>query len=574
MALSDLATDLLSLDQPALDRFLATATPDEIEAVEAAVNELYAIRQAEAGQVEAATRWRCDRETCDGSPHEGFHHCAHPLVSPDHVPSCRHARTAQRPPPLWPRLGKRVHLLRGGRGSGKSKSGSWGLAELILSSPPGEYAVVAPTFADARDICMEGSESGLIVALGGRVGEQGRLIEKGPYITAWNRTNGQLRLLNGSVVYTDGADDGAYRIQGHNLRAIWCDEIGLWKKWKAAWDESIRYAVRLAPAKIIATGTPKHSMPGRALMRRLIKGDAYTEGDGQVHGVQLKTEDNAPNLDPSALASFLASKGTRLERQELEGELLEDVEGALWKSETLDLYRTPDPRPEGTTDDDPFGIQALFALINPTRVGIGVDPAVSFGEDSDEHGIIVAAKGADGDIYVFEDLSKRCPVTAWPPIVMDGFDRCQADRIIGEANNGGDYIEATVRAAGFQGGYEKVTASRGKTVRAEPLAQFAAQGHMHIVGYLPELESQLCSWVPGESDDSPDRLDALVWVAAWLHPRLSAGWGSIYTPYTPEEREEQKGQNRGWARTDDIQQPTKTAVPTEAITPARKGYFG
>lgn len=392
------------------------------------------------------------------------------------------ARPEQHPPEDW----GRVWYVRGGRGSGKTWTASNALAELIANSPPGEWGVVGPTFGDARDICMEGQESGLLRALGCKVGAEGRLIEQGPLVSQWNRTNGHLRLVNGSVVYTDGADDGAYRIQGHNLRGLWGDEVGLWKRWRAAWDESIRYAVRLSPAKIILTGTPKRNMPARTLVKRLI-------ADPDVANVRLLTEDNAANLDPATMAEFMKSKGTALERQELMGDLLAEVEGALWKMGQLD-----EDRVEATE------------LPDMARVVVAIDPAVTSTTESDETGIVVVGLGVDGDAYVLADRSALVSPDAWARRAIAAYDEFGADRLVAEVNNGGDMVESTLRTVRRSVSYRKVHASRGKAVRAEPVAALYEQHKVHHVGALPELEDQLTQWTP-DSGESPDRLDALVW---------------------------------------------------------------
>src|SRR5205814_6712517 len=138
---------------------------------------------------------------------------------------------------------------------------------------------------------------------------------------------GELRLRNGSTIYGDGADDGAPTIQGFNLRGLWADEVGLWKKWQMAWEESIRFAVRLAPSKIVATGTPKRGHP---LVKALMD-------DAEIPKTLLRTMDNADNLDPRALADLIRLYGgTTLGRQELEGEVLDDVPGALWRRNLIE----------------------------------------------------------------------------------------------------------------------------------------------------------------------------------------------------------------------------------------------
>jgi phage terminase large subunit-like protein len=155
--------------------------------------------------------------------------------------------TQARPEQLEPPGEWRVWYLRGGRGAGKSKTGSSTLAHWIASEEPGEWGILAPTFADAKR-CVEQKSSGLLAALGAAV-------------RSWNRSEGVIYVEGGAEVYVDGADDGALRIQGRNLRGAWCDEVGLWRDWDRAWNESLQMAVRFEPGRIIATGTPKMAHP-------------------------------------------------------------------------------------------------------------------------------------------------------------------------------------------------------------------------------------------------------------------------------------------------------------------------
>lgn len=443
--------------------------------------------------------WYCDVPDCDGSPHDG---------------RLNHARAAQRIPEDLPR----AVYWRGGRGSGKTKAATMAFASLIVDNfdEPREWAVVAPTAGDARTVCMESVTSGLLTALGAKVGAGGTLIEPGPYVDRYSKTTATIYLANGGIVYSDGADDGAYRIQGKNLAGAMCDEVGLWKNWKVAWNESLRYAVRISPAKLIICGTPKRTMPARELVKQLLADDVSL--GGRTVNRQLLTRDNAANLDEDTLREFLSSMGTALERQELEGEIIDDIEGAMWRIENIDANRL---EVESAID--------AFDVINPLRVGIGIDPAVTSNKDSDETGIIVAAKGADGRGFVLEDLSGTYRPEDWPPVVMEAAERWQADRIVAEVNNGGDYIGSVLRAAGYKGAYDTVRATRGKAVRAEPVAMAYQKGRGVHVGRFPELEEQLCGWVPGEGD-SPDRLDALVWIMTYLGVVQTAGWGSLYAP--------------------------------------------
>jgi predicted phage terminase large subunit-like protein len=218
----------------------------------------------------------------------------------------------------------RVWYLRGGRGSGKSRTGAETLAEWEGMFPPGEYAIIAPTFADGRDTCVEAAESGLLAVLDKRVAPGG-----------WNRSIGELHLRSGSKIYVDGADDGALRIQGKNLRGAWCDEIGLWKMWDRAWNESLIFAVRHEPARIVATGTPKM---GHGLVRQLME-------DESVIVTAMRTDDNIENLHPAAIKEYYERYGGSLRgRQELEGEWISAIEGdalkrSWWRYYEKDLLR-------------------------------------------------------------------------------------------------------------------------------------------------------------------------------------------------------------------------------------------
>lgn len=276
-------------------------------------------------------------------------------------------RQQARPEQLPPDSNWRVWYIRGGRGGGKTWTGGNALAELIQTSPPGEWAAIGPTYGDARDTLIESAESGLLTALG-----------LPRTYAGWNRSMGDLRLPNGSVVYADGADDGALRIQGKNLRGAWADEIGLWKRWETAWDESLRFAVRKAPAKIIATGTPKRRMPAIKLIRRLM-------ADEKVAQTVLLTKDNAANLHPEMLDDLLLLAGTSLGMQELEGAVLDDPGGGYfnagdwryWQYET-----TPDGRRWLRLHDEQSGRNEVFDLNDCDRF-ITIDLAASLKTSAD-----------------------------------------------------------------------------------------------------------------------------------------------------------------------------------------------
>lgn len=398
------------------------------------------------------------------------------------------ARPEQLPPEgVW-----RTWYVRGGRGSGKTWTGANTLAEAALKTP-GEWGVVAPTFSDMRDKCVEGP-SGLLKALGTNRVEVER--GKARNVTSWNRSQGELRLRNGSTIYGDGADDGAPTIQGFNLRGLWADEVGLWKKWQMAWEESIRFAVRLAPGIIVATGTPKRGHP---LVKALM-------ADPGVAKTLLRTMDNAANLDENTLTELLRLYGgTTLGRQELEGEVLDDVPGALWQRTRIEMHR----------------VQMAPALV---RVVVAIDPSATSTESADECGIIAAGIDANGEGYILDDRSLRSSPNQWAANAIHLYHRRQADRIVAEVNNGGEMVGTVIHSLDPDVPYRAVTASRGKLTRAEPIAALYEQGKVHHVGPFELLEDQMCGWVPG--DKSPDRMDALVWALTDLMVTSSAWGGS------------------------------------------------
>jgi phage terminase large subunit-like protein len=218
-------------------------------------------------------------------------------------------RQNARPEQVAPLGDWRTWYLQGGRGAGKTRTGAETLAGWIHAYPPGDWAIVAPTYGAARDVCVEGRDSGLLAALSG-------LLEPG----GWNRSMGSLELRSGAKVYVDGADDGALRIQGKNLCGVWADEVGLWKDWETAWHYSIAHAVRFEPGRIIATGTPKM---GHGLVRLLIE-------DPKVPVSRMRTIDNIEHLSDVSVKQLMEMyAGTRIGRQELEGEWFAELEGDL-----------------------------------------------------------------------------------------------------------------------------------------------------------------------------------------------------------------------------------------------------
>lgn len=389
------------------------------------------------------------------------------------------------PPGDW-----RIAYWMGGRGSGKTRSICENFAELIARSPGKNWGVVAPTFGTARDVDIEGP-SGLLKAL-----------DRRDLVQRWNRSNGELLTENGGRIKIDGADDGAVRIQGENLAGCLCDEIGLWRtrNWQMAWRESIQFALRIAPAKIIAGGTPKRGHP-------LVK-HVLAHPNAIIR--RMRTMDNRANLDRATLQELLDQyEGTTLGRQELEGEFLEDAEGALWKREWLERHRVAE------------------APATRLRCVVAIDPAVTVSADSDETGIVTACCDENRHGYVLSDLSGKMSPQQWAWKAVQEFYRWEADYIAAEVNQGGDLVRDAIRQVDPDVPVKMIRAKRGKALRAQPIALMYEQGRVHHAGVLPGLEEQMLGWDPDASADSPDRVDAVVYAVGECMLRVStpsAGW--------------------------------------------------
>lgn len=332
-----------------------------------------------------------------------------------------------------------------------------------MTHPGSRLAVVAPTSADARDTCTEG-ESGLL-----------RCIPK-ECLHTWNRSLGELILTNGARFKLFSADEPE-RLRGPQHHRAWCDEVGSWQ-YPEAFD-MLQFGLRLGiDPRVIVTTTPRPMK----LVRDLLAAPTTIITRGS-------TFDNAKNLAPSALAQLKAKyEGTRLGRQELEGELLEDVEGALWQMNWIDSKRVKEAP-------------------HLTRIVVAVDPASTHGEDADETGIAVAGRGEDGEFYVLHGAGYRLSPNGWATRTLDLYDQFKADKIIAERNNGGDMVESTIRTVRLTAPLETIVASRGKQVRAEPIAGLYEQGRVHHVGSFPAMEDQMCRFpIAAENDDMVDAL--------------------------------------------------------------------
>jgi predicted phage terminase large subunit-like protein len=390
------------------------------------------------------------------------------------------ARPSQLPPPRLADGGEwRIWLLLAGRGFGKTRSGAEWVRAQAESGAAQRIALVAPTARDARLVMVEG-ESGLLAIAPD---------ERRPVFEPSKR---QLTWPNGAIATLFSADEPD-RLRGPQFDAAWCDELAVWR-YPAAWD-MLMMGLRLGQnPRVVVTTTPK---PVKLIRALLASPDCAVTRGG--------TRENAANLAPGFLDAILKQyDGTRLGRQELDAELLEDMPGALWSRDAIERARV-EARIEG-------GAPAL------RRVVVAIDPAVSTGDDADETGIVVAALGQDSHGYVLDDLSGRFSPHDWASRALEAYRAHRADRIVAEVNNGGAMVEATLRVLDAGVSYKPVHASRGKLARAEPVAALYEQGRVHHVGAFPALEDQMCAFTGGPMSylASPDRVDALVWALSEL----------------------------------------------------------
>ena len=263
----------------------------------------------------------------------------------------------------------------------------------------------------------------------------------------------------------------------------------------------LQFGLRLGERpRTVATTTPK---PVKLVRELLVL--------ATTHVTRGSTYDNAANLAPSFLAAIkLRYEGTRLGRQELNAEILDDVPGALWTRARLDDLR----------------VRAAPDLV---RVVVGIDPAVTSGEDSDETGIVVAGRGVDGHAYVLADRTCRMSPDGWARRALIAYDKHAANLVVAEVNNGGDLVTSVLQTARQSVPVKSVRASRGKYTRAEPVAALYEQGRVHHVGTFGALEDQQCAYTPDGYEGSPDRVDALVWALTDLMiggagPYSGDGW--------------------------------------------------
>ena len=373
-----------------------------------------------------------------------------------------------RPKQLLPDGDWTTWLVLAGRGFGKTRIGSETVR--LWARDFGLVNLIGATADDARDIMIEG-ESGILAVCPKH---------ERPLYQVSKR---QLSWPNGakSLIFTADEPD---RLRGKQHEKLWADELGAWRH-PEAWDQA-RLGLRLGSCpQALVTTTPRPTK----LIRELLDDASCTVTRGSSY-------ENRANLAEAFFAQIIRKyEGTRLGRQELLAEVLDDNPGALWKRENIEEH-------------------AVSVCPELKRIVVAVDPAGSTAEGAADTGIIIAGIGHDDHGYILDDMSLHGSPNEWGTQAVAAYSKYKADRVVGENNFGGEMVEFTIRTVNKNVSYKNVHASRGKTIRAEPVAALYEQGKVHHIGSFPELEDQLCQWEPGMR--SPDRLDAAVWALTEL----------------------------------------------------------
>ena len=369
-------------------------------------------------------------------------------------------------------------VFNAGRGAGKTRSGAEWVRHKVKQGFK-RIAGVAPTKGDIRRVMVEG-ESGLLNVCWDK--DKTYRGAKMGYPT-WAPTNNTLVWENGAKAEFFSAEDPE-RLRGPQFHAAWADEVAAWRNQQDVWD-MLQFTLRLGShPQVMVTTTPKPTK----LMRHLLQSD-------RSHITHGSTFDNAANLATPFLEGIKKEyEGTRLGKQELYAEMLEEADGALWNTEMLDACEI-----------DPKDLPHL------NRIVVSVDPAVTKNAESDMTGIVVAGIDVNGIGYVLEDATDRLSPAEWAAKAISLYHHYEADRIVAERNQGGEMVRRTLEAEDETVPIRLVHASRGKMARAEPISALYERGKVKHARGLDELETQMRTWEPLGSIGSPDRLDACVW---------------------------------------------------------------
>jgi len=357
-------------------------------------------------------------------------------------------------------------VIKAGRGFGKTRTGAETVRQWKDKYPI--IHLIARTAADARDTMIEG-ESGILAV---SPPWDRPLYEPSKRRITWN---------NGARATIFSAEEPD-ALRGPQCYAGWCDELASWKYAQDTWDNYL-FGLRLGDdTKTIITTTPRY-IP---VLKDIINDPATIVTSGS-------TFENKENLSKTFFNTVIKKyDGTRLGKQEIYAELLEEVEGALWNMSMIEQYRVSE-MPE------------LVRLVIP------IDPAVTSKDTSDDTGIVPVGMDANGRLYVIEDLTGIYTPQQTMRVAVGAYDKLKADTIVAEVNNGGDYIEEMLKLIGGDIPYNSVWASRGKVTRAEPIVMLYEQGRVHHIGVLDKLEDEMTTWDAKAGDKSPNRIDSLVW---------------------------------------------------------------
>ncbi len=385
-------------------------------------------------------------------------------------------------------------LILAGRGFGKTRTGAeWVRANMCGATPlaAGRWrhiALIAETAADARDVMVGDGKASSDPKAGSGLLQ----IHPKHFRPVYEPSKRRLTWPNGAIasIYNGTEPD---QLRGPQHDAAWCDELAKWQYAQEAWDQ-LQFGLRTGKnPQVCVTTTPRPI----SLLKQVIS-------DPDTVVTRGSTFDNRSNLSGKFLAAIKRKyEGTRLGRQELEAELLEDMEGALWKRALIDALRVQ--------------VQELPPL---KRIVVAIDPNASSEEDSNECGIVCAGLGINDHGYVLDDVSGVMAPNDWARTAISLLHQRRGDRLIAEVNNGGDMVEHTLRMVDPNVPFRSVWASRGKVTRAEPISALYEQGRVHHVGAFARLEDQMCAFTIDfnrqEMGYSPDRVDALVWALTEL----------------------------------------------------------
>lgn len=368
-----------------------------------------------------------------------------------------------------------------GRGGGKTRSGAEWIRRRVESGQARRIALVAESAADCRDVLVEG-ESGILA------------VSSPNFRPKYEPSKRRLTWPSGAIA-TLFSGDKPDQLRGPQFDTAWSDELAKYRYPKDVWDQ-LEFSVRLgSDPKTIVTTTPRPIPVIKALV-----------ADPEAHVTVGSTYENRTNLAAKFISRVLRRyEGTRLGKQELLGQVLDDVAGAIVSHAMIEAARVSEAP-------------------DLTHIRVAIDPAATSGEESDETGIVAVGKGVDGDFYVLADRTCRMSPAGWAGRAIDLYDELGSDRLIAEVNNGGEMVESTIQQVRSGMVVKTVRASRGKHIRFEPVGALYEQGRIHHVGTFADLETQVCAFTAEgyEGGASPDRADALVWAATSFLKGLEA----------------------------------------------------